>query len=237
MVVLNQQNSENPRMYDLSFMYTLRCDLKCPFCMYDSGPDVWDSMNMPMLDNWLWTVDPNLIASFGLYGGEPGVDLEGFGYCLQMAKRIIGERPSFVITNGTWSTSMEKTDVFLRWCSDNGLFVVVSGTPFHRKTQDREILETLVQLYPTAMRLKPEHENFIPMGRLGHNEVACTVKCRSWNRASRIAVKPNGDILFQNCDGVFPVVGTYHDRFDVIDEKVQRWRAEGAKECPYYKEL
>src|ERR1035441_6533709 len=154
MAVLDQPNSDNPRFYDLSFMYTKRCDIECPFCMYNSGPDVHDSMDLIALERWLSTVNPNLIARFGVYGGEPGVDLRGFGACIEMADRIIGKRPHFVITNGTWSTDSDRLGIFLRWCLEHELFIVVSGTPFHRRHQNRTVLESLAQGAPDWIRLK-----------------------------------------------------------------------------------
>jgi sulfatase maturation enzyme AslB (radical SAM superfamily) len=38
MVVLSQRGSDDPKMYDLSFMYTKRCNLSCSFCMYNKWP-------------------------------------------------------------------------------------------------------------------------------------------------------------------------------------------------------
>ena len=236
MAVLDQPGSENPRRYDLSFMYTKRCDLLCPFCMYSSGPQVTGELDLQRLADWLRTVDPSLIASFGVYGGEPGVDLHGFGSCLMRAKLIVGDRPCFVITNGTWSTDPARTEEFIRWCTGHKLFVVVSGTPFHRKHQNRGVLEGLAQQYPSAIRLKPEEENFHAMGRLeGKMAFSCTKKCFGWQRAHRIAVQPDGSILFQNCDGIYPIVGNIDEPFDVIDARIQVMRTQGfADVCPHF---
>ena len=74
-MILDQPNSDDARMYDLSFMYTTRCDLTCAFCMYNSGPETDDAIDLEKLRSWLATVDMNRIASFGAYGGEVGVAL------------------------------------------------------------------------------------------------------------------------------------------------------------------
>lgn len=238
MVVLNQRGSENPRNYDLSFMYTKRCDLACSFCMYRSGPAVQGTLDLAKLEHWLHTVDPERIASFGVYGGEPGIDLMGFGRCLVLAERIIGVRPRFVITNGTWSTDAARTERFLDWAGQHRLSIVVSGTPEHRKFQDRKVLENLAAQQPTAIRLKPEEENLHAMGRLeGKMPFSCSMKCVSWDRALRIAVQPDGSVIYQNCDGVYPVVGTISETFTEIDSRVQLCRQDGfARVCPMFGE-
>jgi hypothetical protein len=174
--------------------------------------------------------------SFGVYGGEPGVDLKGFGSCLVLAERCVAERPRFVITNGSWSADPVRTWDFMEWCGQHRLFVVVSGTPHHRKTQDRDVLEDLLLRNPNAMRLKPEEENYHAMGRLeGKLAFSCSTKCMSWDRALRLAVQPDGTIIFQNCDGVYPIVGTIREDFQVINARVQKLRADGfASVCSHY---
>jgi hypothetical protein len=233
MAVLDQNNSNDPNFYDLSFMYTLQCDIVCPFCMYNSGPDLKDTLDLAALKNWLAVVPMDRIASFGLYGGEPGIDLEGFGKCLDIALEFASNKPCFVITNGTWSTDQHRTDAFIDFCVKYHLFLVVSGTPFHRKHQNRRVLEILKEFYPDAIRLKPLEENYHPMGRLEGRmkNYHCTEKCKTWNRALRIAVKPDGNILFQNCDGCYPIVGSLADDFSVIDRNVQELRNKGLTVC------
>ena len=237
MTVLNQPNSDNSQCYDLSFMYTRRCNLHCSFCMYDSGPEVDDVLDLDKLVPWLHTVDSNRIASFGLYGGEPSVDLRGFGRCLLLARRILGDKPGFVITNGAWSKSEADTAQFLFFCEQHRLSVVVSGTPEHRKFQNREVLEMLADRHPRAIRLKPKEENFHAMGRLeGKMPFSCSEKCMSWNRALRIAIQPDGNIIFQNCDGVYPVVGNISMPFSSTDRRINQMRSHGfADYCPHYR--
>lgn len=233
MVVLNQSNSDNPLMYDLSFMYTKRCDLRCSFCMYNSGPEVTENIDLEKLREWLDTVYFGLIASFGVYGGEVSVALGGYRSIMDMVSER-ATRPHFCITNGAWSTSIEKTREFLNFCGDYRMFIVISGTPEHRKFQNREVIEMLKAEQPDAIRLKPPEENFHAMGRLINLKRPCTQKCLSWNKALRIAVQPDGSIIFQNCDGNYPKVGNIAEPFAMLHERITRLRQQGFMEvCPH----
>ena len=230
---LNQPNSDDDTMFDLSFMYTKRCDLTCPFCMYSSSPDVNDALDLKALKDWLGTVDYDQIASFGVYGGEVGVDLKGFGACLDLVNHF--DKPQFLITNGTWSTDWDRTVEFLRFASAYRCHVVISGTPWHRRHQNRGLLLIIKAEQPDAFTLKPKEENFHAMGKLeGKMKFSCSYKCMSWKKASRIAVQPDGTIIFQNCDGIYPVVGTLDDPFPMIAARVLEMRADGFGEiCPH----
>jgi hypothetical protein len=207
--------------------------------MYSSGPELTETIDLYALGAWLETVDPNKIASFGIYGGEPSIETRGFGRCLILARKAIGPKPCFVITNGSWSTDPKKTEDFLFFCGQHHLHVVISGTPEHRKFQDRPALEQVVSTQPDAFRLKPLEENFHAMGRLeGKMKFSCSTKCMSWKRAVRIAVQPDGTIIYQNCDGVYPVVGNLKEDFNLIDERIQAMRSIGFDSvCPHFKKL
>ena len=148
------------------------------------------------------------------------------------------DRPHFVITNGTWSTDRERTLAFMDFCMTYNCFIVVSGTPWHRRHQNREILDLWAGAYPENFRLKPKAENFHAMGRLeGKMKFSCTHKCATWDRALRIAVQPDGSIIFQNCDGVYPVVGNIDEPFAVIDARIQELRMRGFEAvCPHFAE-
>ena len=145
------------------------------------------------------------------------------------------DRPHFVITNGTWSTDIDKTMDFLAFCAKYDCHVVVSGTPWHRRHQNRSVLDAIKRDQPDAFTLKPKEENFHAMGRLdGKMKFSCSRKCMSWNRALRIAVQPNGELIFQNCDGVYPVVGNIDEPFAKIDKRVTEMRKVGFHEvCPH----
>ena len=233
-MILDQPNSDNPLMYDLSFIYTKQCDLACSFCMYRSGPSVRDGINLTQLEMWLTSVDMSRIASFGVYGGEVSVAYEGFGACLDLVSYL--GKPQFVLTNGSWSRDFGKTTEFLKFCNKYRLFVVVSGTAEHRRYQNREVLESLAEAQPNAFRLKPLEENFHAMGRLeGAIPFSCSGKCIWWNRALRIAVQPDGAVIFQNCDGVYPIVGHIYETFAEIDARITSARRDGfGSLCPHW---
>ena len=175
------------------------------------------------------------IASFGLYGGEVGVALTGFGACMDLATSF-AEKPRFVITNGSWSTDLARATEFIEFVSKHRCHVVVSGTPEHRKHQDRNVLESWKEEQPDSITLKPKEENFHAMGRLeGKMRFSCSRKCMWWKKASRIAVQPDGTIIFQNCDGVYPVVGSLSEPFEVIKKRVSLMKARGFDRlCPHY---
>jgi hypothetical protein len=168
----------------------------------------------------------NRVASFGIYGGEPSLNLNEYARIMDMVAHL--DKPHFVITNGSWSKDYECMMRFLEFCAQYHIFIVISGTPEHRQHQDRTILEWLAKQEPDAFRLKPEEENFHPMGRLaGKIPFVCTDKCTWWDRALRIAVQPDGSIIFQNCDGVYPVVGNIWEPFGRMDECIQKMRVDG----------
>ena len=237
MVQLNQSNSDNPLMYDLCFMYSLKCDLTCSFCMYNCHPGIDEVLSLDKLSVWLKTVDTSKIASFGVYGGEPSILLHGYAKCMDLVNHL--DKPHFVITNGTWSKSLEKTKKFLEFCAKYKMHIVISGTPEHRAHQDRRIIEALAKEHPNAFRLKPKEENYHAMGRLKDKiPFKCTQKCMWWKKAIRIAVLPDGCILLQNCDGIYPIVGNMSEPFRLIDNRIQRLRGNGFDDrCPKYMEI
>lgn len=236
MVELNQTGSDDSNKYDLSFMFSKKCNLSCSFCHYESGPDVQDKLDFLKLADWLETVDINRIASFGIYGGEPSLFLTENAAIMTLLRDY--NKPCFVITNGTWSKSYFDMVAFLDFAARFKMHIVISGTPEHRKFQDRYVLEWLKIQQPEALTLKPEEENYHPMGRLaGKIPMNCKRKCMTWNKALRIAVQPDGTIIFQNCMGVFPVVGSISQPFDMLDDEIQKLRQHGFETaCPYYKE-
>ncbi len=228
-------DSLDSKKYDLSFMLTRRCNLSCSFCMYECGPKVNDYLNLALLEDWLTTVDIKKITSFGIYGGEPSLNLPGYRKILDMIS--VFNKPQFIITNGSWSTSVKHTMEFINFCTEYKLYIVVSGTSEHRKYQNRDILELLKEESPDGIKLKPEAEKFHPMGRLANKiPMDCKQKCMTWNQALRIAVKPDGQVIYQNCFGVYPIVGNINEDFICLDNRVQKIRLKGfSSVCSYYK--
>jgi len=63
-----------------------------------------------------------------------------------------------------------------------------------------------------------DEDDMHPMGRLAKENWACTQKCLWHKQAIRIGIFPTGDIILQNCDGVYPVVGNYNQPFNKVFE-------------------
>lgn len=222
--------TERGGLYDLSFMYTRRCDLMCPFCMYSSSPEVNDALDLNLLQAFLGTVNFSMIRSCGLYGGEPAVEIVGFG---RVAEMLPLDVPKFVITNGAWSQSDWRTFEFLTWVVRYDLRVFVSGTVFHRKHQDRKRLEALEKR--GWLTLKKPDENFLPMGKLEGRPVQCTRKCAWADAPLRIAVTPDAKLIYQSCDGIYPTIGNIEEGFSALHDKIMTMRDAGfGMICPHW---
>lgn len=210
--------AQGRHLFDVSFMASLHCDLECSFCMYNSGPTVDDEIDLEQAQKFVNSLDLQAVNAFGLYGGEPSLRMFVNTRIIQMLPK---NKPVFVITNGTWSRTL-KRDLFLKWANFHKLHVIVSGTAEHIRHQDRSWLETYAASNPERFRLKKAETSFIPMGRLGHLPTVCSQKCDSDLNPTRIAMKPNGDIIFQTCDGSYPVVGRAEEGFPVIRERLEK---------------
>lgn len=236
----------DPWKYDISFMYSKHCDLACTFCMYASSPDVHDALDLSQLKWWLKTLRYHRVNSFGFYGGEPWLFMREYDWIIQMLPqayngpdyRLIPAIPLFVITNGTWSKNPVTTLEFLDWAGNHNMKVFVSGTDQHVRFQDRKVLEMVARAHPDWIVLKKPDTTILPMGNLLGKPVSCTVRCQEKKRPARIAIQPDGTIIFQSCDGVYPVVGTIKEDFNNVDGRIQRMiYDEGfSRVCPYYKE-
>ena len=124
---------------DFSFIPSLKCDLTCPFCMYSGGPHIEEQLDLEVTREFLETMDWSYINSCGFYGGEPVINLPLYQRFIDLVPEGI---PKFMITNGTWSTSDNKYNEFVSFLDSNKLFVIVSGTPYHKAHQNEAVLET-----------------------------------------------------------------------------------------------
>jgi hypothetical protein len=224
------------QLIDLSFMVTLNCDLECPFCMYDSSPKVQDQMPFGALQNFISTIQPGRINSFGFYGGEPSIHPLEFDWVMSMVEPYA--KPLFVITNGAWSMDTARTKAFLRWMGRRNAQVFVSGTPFHQRHQNQAVLDAIINdpFYGGLFNLKSGETDFLPMGKLSFKTPRCTQRCVWDARPLRLAVKPDGNVIYQTCDGVYPVVGTISETFSAIVRRVDHMRSYGfADYCPHYR--
>ncbi len=207
------------RPIDLSFMASLECDLACAHCMYDSSPKMKMDLDIPRTHEWMKTIDWEQVNGVGLYGGEPGIKLPLYEAIIS---RVPWDIPRFVITNGTWSTDEHRTKEFLWFALDYKLAIIVSGSKWHTPHQNRKVLEAIAAR-DTGIRLKGEEGSIIPMGRAVQwwpNGWKCTRLCERWKGPVRIALRPPGEIIFQSCDGQYPVVGGWEMGFDEIVSRI-----------------
>jgi hypothetical protein len=206
------------RKIDLSIIPSLDCNIACPFCMYDSGHHQKEMLDIDKTRSFLKTVDWNRINSCGFYGGEISINLPLYQeFCNLIPKRI----PKFTITNGTWSTNFERCKDFLDFIYLNDMFVVVSGTPYHKQFQNLKVLNDFKNMTPNMFRLKGD-DIIHPMGRASIEHWSCSMKCKTFTVPTRLAIFPNGYIKFQNCDGQYPFIQTYNEPFEYLIDNLNR---------------
>jgi len=207
----------NAGIIDFSFIPSLKCNIECPFCMYNSGPNNKMELDFEQTIKFTSTIKWPLINSIGFYGGEPSINIGLYQKFIDLIPKDI---PKFIISNGSWSTELYKTLDFLNFLKINNFHLVISGTPYHKKFQNERRLLILKDLYPKNITLKGD-DIIQPMGRAYFSDWKCTKKCEHMeNNPIRLGLFPDGNILFQNCNGQYPIVQTYFDSFVDIIEKV-----------------
>lgn len=215
-MVLNIFPDEKP--IDFSFIPSFECNLNCSFCMYDCGPLKMDELDLDKTVTFIQTIDWDLINSVGYYGGEISINMGLYQRFIDIVPENINQ---WCISNGTWSKYSDFMYEFIGFLKKNKLFLVVSGTPEHKKHQDEGILNIIEKNYPDAIRLKGDDE-IHPMGRAKIPEWSCSNKCQGYTNPTRLGLFPNGDILFQNCDGSYPLIQTYEESFEGIIDRVKK---------------
>ena len=162
------------------------------------------------------------INRFGLYGGEISIDYPLYQKFIDILPK---GRKRFTITNGSWSLSKKRTIVFINFIARNSIWAKVSSTPEHIKYQNRRVLLRLQEFLPHRIYIKEvddtEHR-LLPMGRLSDLPFSCTMKCIRAKDPYRIAMRPDGKVIFQSCDGVYPIVGCWKDSLSDIELEVKR---------------
>jgi len=211
MVMIAGNNNDG---IDFSFMPSLECDLQCPHCMYDAGYKNTENIDLKQLKKFIRTIPFNMINSFGFYGGEPSINIPLYKTVMKMLPTVV---PKWTITNGTWTKYIEPRTDFMNFVDKFNLKVFISSTPYHTAAQDRRILSILRNYRDNYIVKKDDTLNkLLPMGRNSKDVWECTQKCKTMAGPERYAVMPNGDVIFQSCDGVYPVVGDYTQTFAEI---------------------
>jgi hypothetical protein len=140
------------------------------------------------LQNFISTIQPGRINSFGFYGGEPSIHPLEFDWVMSMVEPYA--KPLFVITNGAWSMDTARTKAFLRWMGRRNAQVFVSGTPFHQRHQNQAVLDAIINdpFYGGLFNLKSGETDFhlpdlrwgLPRRRKGQRDLLCHCStCRS----------------------------------------------------------
>jgi hypothetical protein len=201
---------------DLSIMPWLKCDLECPHCQYNAGPHVEGNLHPGELLKFLRTVDWDDINSIGFYGGELFLDLDKFGQYIDFVTKAQDwkdikkhkRKPMWVISNGTFSTAQSHFSNVVAFAHMHNLQVFISTTPYHRKHQHQRI-ELLPKLSDNFRFKKDDTKSrLLPMGRNATEDWYCTRRCQRLEATERIAILPGGDVIYQKCDGVYPVLAS-----------------------------
>ncbi len=199
---------------DLSIMPWLECDLECPHCQYSAGPNKEGKLNQKVLRRFLRTVDWNAINSIGLYGGEVFLNPQQFSYYINIIKNVQLEsgtkktklKPMWCISNGTFTRATSTHYNTVVFAHKHNLTVHISTTPYHKEYQDERRARSLITGSQAFCFKKDDtKKRLLPMGRNYTSDWYCTRRCQRLERL-RLAIKPNGDVIYQKCDGVYPVV-------------------------------
>lgn len=207
---------EGEGQFDLSIMPWLTCNLKCPHCQYDASPRQEGYLNRRELYTYLRTVDWSDINSIGFYGGEVFLDLEEFAFYIDLVIRAQLEKgikkhklkPMWCITNGTFSNGQAKMSNIVTFAHLHGLKVYISTTPYHKQHQGHRIAKLPKLSDNFSFKKDDTKSRLLPMGRNATEDWYCTRRCQRIEATERLAIKPNGDVIYQKCDGVYPVLAS-----------------------------
>ena len=201
-MVKNAKDVKDLTKVSFSFIPSLKCNNRCPFCMYGASPENTTKLDYEAVKVWLKTVQWDKVIGWGLYGGEPSIEM---GLYQKFYELLPTDLPKFIITNGAWSKSNDDTKAWLNWCAGK-FHIIVSGTAEHRKHQRVSFIKELAKQFDGAFTIKGDEEMH-PMGRLARANWDCSKKCIYHKQPIRLGIFPTGHIILQNCDGVYPVVG------------------------------
>lgn len=215
------KTKQNGKPIDFSIMPSFRCNLECWFCMYNCSPDITHELDYEKTKLFFAQFDWSIINAFGFYGGEPSISMPLYDKFIALVPQNI---PKFVITNGHWSNYTGATSEFLKWCAFHQLYIIVSSTTEHIKYQWRSFLENLAKEFPGVMELKEPDEIHAQGRARGKPGVIndCKISCQRTDRNIRLGLKPDGNIVFQNCHGEYHVIQTYEQPFDGILERTKK---------------
>ena len=217
MVMARQGSGE----IDFSFVLSFECNLTCSHCMYICGPSRVEVIDLRKTSEFIKTIQWDQINSIGLYGGEISINLGLYDWLLQQVPR---PTQKFCITNGTWSKSYAHTELFVEFVKHHYTSTFISSTRWHKQHQNRDVLMSLIRR-EDLFRFKEDDtlRPLNPMGRSYDPNWKCTCRCLNYDEKTRWALFPNGKIVFQNCDGVFPAISDFTKPFSKIHFPSSQW--------------
>jgi hypothetical protein len=230
-------------LIDLSIMPTLWCDLECPHCQYNAGPKhKGKTLYWREIHKFLFTVDWNDINSIGFYGGEVFLDMGHFAMYIDLVKDAQLQfgikkhkfKPMWVISNGTFSTAQSHFSNVVAFVHMHNLRVFISTTPHHKEHQHPRI-KNLAKISDNFSFKKDDTKSrLLPMGRNATEDWYCTRRCQRQEETERLAIMPNGDIIYQKCDGVYPVLGSI--RGNHVSYQTAKYYMKNYLKCPMLSE-
>ena len=214
------ETAQTGKPIDFSIMPSFRCNLRCWFCMYDCSLENKYELDYEKTKAFLGKFDWSQINACGFYGGEVSIAMPLYERFIALVPESINR---FTITNGTWSTDYDKAHEFLIWANKHRLYTIVSSTPEHIKFQHRAYLDELVKRLPGLLELKKPDEIHAQGRAKGKQGVVndCKLTCQRTDRNIRLGLKPDGNIVFQNCHGEYHVVQNYEQPFSCLLTRTQ----------------
>jgi organic radical activating enzyme len=203
---------------DLSFVLSLRCNLECSFCMYDSSPNNLTEIDWNLLENFIKTIDFDKIRHIGYFGGEISIMLETYK---KLSELLPKNFPKFCITNGSWSLNKDKTEELLNFIlNDNFEYIKISSTSEHQKYQNQKVINSIIDKYDNFYIKKDDlKSNLNPMGKLNNLENNCSKLCLNKEIIPRYTIMPDNSIIYQVCDGKNPIISTINETFSSLLNK------------------
>jgi hypothetical protein len=189
---------------------------------YDATPENKQVLNYEKTKAFLTQFNWDMINAFGFYGGEPSIDMELYDRFIALIPKQITNK--FIITNGTWSNNYNDTVEFLEWCYDHKFHIIVSSTTEHVIHQNRNLLESLAHEAHGGIELK-KPDKIHAQGRAKNNPSVisdCELTCRKTDRNTRLGLKPDGNIVYQNCHGEYHIIQNYEQPFEGILDRTKR---------------
>ncbi len=203
------------RRIDLSFIPSYYCNLECNFCMYSCSPKNNIFMDLNKTRKFIDSIDWDWTNSIGFYGGELSLFM---GVWKQILDYLPSEVDKWCITNGSWSRNSQVTMAFMSFLQLYDIRCYVSSTFAHKKHQNSIAIDIFCSDGNLKIKEDDTQGHLLPMGRNKKNAWDCTKKCERTHIAARYALTPTGNVIFQSCDGIYPVIGVDYPDFEIIKE-------------------